>query len=72
MFFRRRPRVRRISSDESVCDVPIADHSSWVDVLKQGNYCPIIDFTTGSKVTGPRSEERRVGKECRSRLSASP
>ena len=25
-----------------------------MDVLKQGNYCPIIDFTTGSKVTGPQ------------------
>ena len=53
-IFRRRPRVRRISSDESVCDIPVADHSSWVDVSKQDNYYPNIDFTTGSKVTGPQ------------------
>ena len=54
IFLRRRRVCRILSSDESVCDIPVADHSSWVNVSNQDNYYPNIDFTTGSKVTGPQ------------------
>ena len=52
---RRIRRVCRIlNSNEIIYNIPVEDHYPWVDVIKQDNYYPKMDFTTGSKVTGPQ------------------
>ena len=38
-------------------------------VVNQGTHVPVVDVVDGVATVESRSEERRVGKECRSRWS---
>ena len=45
----------------------ISNKKTSLEAFKQDVYTP--EYATGFKILGARSEERRVGKECRSRWS---
>src|SRR5436305_15340295 len=82
-FFSSRRRHTRCGRDWS-SDVCSSDLSTWLEILSASYVIPsqveefldnaesierCVDFARHDKKTKLRSEERRVGKECRSRWS---
>src|SRR5215470_18180957 len=66
-FFQAEDGIREATvTGVQTCALPIYDHSQRIELP---GACPIQDVAHKSGCAAQRSEERRVGKECRSRWS---
>ena len=61
--------VRATAADHSIRAFAITSKNIVEEARKDHNTSPVITAALGRLLSGARSEERRVGKECRSRWS---
>ena len=61
--------AKAISAQKSVMEFLLINHPLDCPVCDQGGECQLQDLAVGYGMSQLRSEERRVGKECRSRWS---